>query len=69
MENNIKFTLIIEKLNQKIAELNIKISKDETNQLLKQELQTLLTDRNLLYKGTQSDLSNILQKYGDFTNE
>lgn len=69
MENNIKFTLIIEKLNQKIAELNIKISKDETNELLKKELETLLVDRDLLYKGAQNDLNSIIQKYGEFTNE
>lgn len=68
MENNVKFTLIIDKLNQKIAELNIKISKDTDNTLLKQELETLLSDRDLLYKGNANDLNSLIQKYGEMIN-
>ncbi len=68
MENNIKFTLIIDKLNQKIAELNIKISKDTNNILLKEELNSLLHDRDLLYKGNANDLNALIKKYGDIIN-
>ena len=48
MENSIKFTLIIDKLNRKISELNIKISKDFNNDELQKKLQSLLEDRDLL---------------------
>lgn len=68
MENNIKFTLIIDKLNQKIAQLNIRISKDSNNILLKEELNNLLNDRDLLYKGNTNDLNNLIKKYGDMIN-
>ncbi len=68
MDINIKFSLIIEKLNQKIAELNIKISEDEDNVLLKKELNTLLKDKELLYKGNSNEFKNILEKYGDMIN-
>ena len=57
MENSIKFTLIIDKLNRKISELNIKISKDFNN------------DRDLLYKGNVDDVKKIIEKYGDTFNE
>lgn len=69
MENNIKFALIIDKLNQKIAELNIKISKNSDNEFLKQELNKLLSDRDLLYNGNRDDLINIMNKYGEMINE
>ena len=48
-------------LNQKIAELNIKISEDEDNILLKEELNTLLKDKELLYKGNSNEFKNILE--------
>ena len=61
MENSIKFTLIIDKLNRKISELNIKISKDFNNDELE--------DRDLLYKGNVDDVKKIIEKYGDTFNE
>lgn len=69
MENNIKFTLIIDKLNRKISELNIKISKDFNNDKLQKQLQSLLEDRDLLYKGNVDDVKKIIEKYGDTFNE
>lgn len=69
MENNIKFTLIIDKLNRKISELNIKISKDFNNEELQKRLQSLLEDRDLLYKGNVNDVKKIIEKYGDTFNE
>lgn len=69
MENNIKFTLIIDKLNRKISELNIKISKDFNNDELQKQLQSLLEDRDLLYKGNVDDVKKIIEKYGDTFNE
>ena len=69
MDNNIKFTLIINILNQKISDLNIKISKDTNNNNLKQELDTLLKDRDLLYNGNITDVENLIKKYGDTINE
>jgi|GluameStandDraft_1065615.scaffolds.fasta_scaffold04080_6 predicted RNase H-like nuclease (RuvC/YqgF family) len=69
MENSIKFTLIIDKLNRKISELNIKISKDFNNDELQKKLQSLLEDRDLLYKGNVDDVKKIIEKYGDTFNE
>ena len=69
MENSIKFTLIIDKLNRKISELNIKISKDFNNDELQKKLQSLLEDRDLLYKGNDDDVKKIIEKYGDTFNE
>ncbi len=69
MENNIIFTLINEKLNRKIAKLNILISKDSNNSDLKEELQEILSDKQLLYKGTTEDLKKLKEKYGEFINE
>ena len=42
MENNIEFALAIDTLNKKIAELNIKIAKDLSNVVLKNELEILI---------------------------
>ncbi len=69
MENNILFTLINEKLNRKIAKLNILISKDSNNEILKRELQDVLADKQLLYKGATEDLEKLNEKYGEFINE
>ena len=69
MDNNIKFNLIIEKLNQKIAYLNIKISKDKNNLKLQKQLHDLLIDKEKIYKGTITDLENITLKYGETNNE
>lgn len=68
MENNIKFNLIIEKLNKKIANLNIKLSKDSNNIELQNELNTLLNDRNIIYSGNASDFEELIKKYGDLIN-
>lgn len=65
MNNSIKFTVIVDKLNRLIAELNIKISKNQENEELKSKLDELIYDRNLLYKGTLKDLENITAKYGE----
>lgn len=69
MNNNIKFTLIINKLNQKIAQLNIKISKDPNNVELKKKLNNLLIDKNRLYIGDTKDLEELSKKYGELKNE
>ncbi len=69
MENNIKFNLIIEKLNEKIANLNIELSKNSNNINLQNELHILLTDRDIIYKGSSSQLEELIKKYGDLINE
>lgn len=69
MNNSIKFTLIIDKLNYQIAMLNIKISKDPKNKELNEKLNNLLADREKLYTGTAEDLDNLTKKYGDLINE
>lgn len=69
MDNSIKFTLTIDKINKKISELNIKISKDSNNTNLQKELENLLEDRDILYKGNIEDLEKIIKKYGDNINE
>lgn len=69
MENNIKFTLMIETLNQKIADLNIRISKDSNNIELQQSLNDLLADKEKLYNGTLKDLEELTLKYGETYHE
>lgn len=65
MENNVKFALALDNLNKKIAELNIKISKDFSNQLLKDELSILLSDRETLLKEVDIEkIENLMNKYG-----
>lgn len=69
MENSIKFTLVADKLERRISKLNIKISKDSNNSELKTELEELLKDKNVLYKGNANDVKKIIEKYGDTFNE
>lgn len=69
MDNNIKFTLIVDKLDRKISELNIKLSKNPNDNILKKELNEILIDKNSLYKGTIDDIKKIIEKYGDTFNE
>lgn len=69
MENSIKFTLVVNILDRKIAKLNIKISENSNNIELKKELEELLNDRDLLYKGNINDVEKIIEKYGDAFNE
>lgn len=70
MENNIKFALALDNLTKRIAELNIKISKDFSNQLLKDELDNLLNDRNILLKDCDVEkIKEITEKYGSSKNE
>lgn len=65
MENNMKFSLAIDYLNKKIAELNIKISKDSENESLKNELSILVTDRDKLFKSSNiEELEKLVEKYG-----
>lgn len=69
MENNIEFALAIDTLNKKIAELNIKISKDLSNVVLKHELQRLLQDRDKLFKSVdKNELETLIKKYGSKDN-
>ena len=70
MENNIEFALAIDTLNNKIAELNIKISKDLNNPVLKNELEILLQDKEKLFKSLdKAELKNLIEKYGSKNNE
>lgn len=69
MDNNMKFTVIVDKLNRLITELNIKISKNPEDINLKNKLEELIEDKNILYKGNIKDLENIVAKYGDKINE
>ena len=69
MENNVKFALALDNLNKKIAELNIKISKDFSNQQLKDELSFLLNDRESLLKECNIEkLEILMNKYGSRKN-
>lgn len=69
MEINTKFSIIIDKLNKKISELNIKLSKDTENIELQNTLNTLLSDRDLLFKGNNEQLDALIKKYGELINE
>ncbi len=65
MENNIEFALAIDTLNKKIAELNIKISEDLSNETLKNELEILLSDKEKLFKSLdKNELEILIKKYG-----
>ena len=69
MENNIKFTIALDNFNKKITELNIKISKDLSNENLKNELSILLNDREKLLKESDIvEIEKILNKYGSSKN-
>ena len=48
MENSIKFTLVVDKLDRKISKLNIKISKDSNNVELQKELEELLDRKSVV---------------------
>ncbi len=63
-ENTAKFTLAIDKLNKKIAELNIKISKDFENEELKNTLHELLEDKLNIYKADSDEFIKLINKYG-----
>ena len=65
MNYNTKFSSALDKLNSKIAELNIKISKDSTNEELKHMLELLLKDRDIFYKGTLEQMELLIKKYGE----
>lgn len=69
MEINTKFSLIIDKLNKKISELNIKLSKDADNAKLQNELKNLLSDRDMFFKGNNQELESLIKKYGELINE
>lgn len=65
MENNVKFALALNTLTKRIAELNIKISKDSNNEILKNELSILLQDYDKLLKEQNlEELEIIMNKYG-----
>ena len=69
MENHIKFTIALDNLIAKITELNIKISKDLSNENLKNELSILLNDREKLLKESDIvEIEKILNKYGSSKN-
>ena len=69
MENHIKFTIALDNLNAKITELNKKISKDLSNENLKNELSILLNDREKLLKESDIvEIEKILNKYGSSKN-
>ena len=69
MENHIKFNIALDNLNAKITELNIKISKDLSNENLKNELSILLNDREKLLKESDIvEIEKILNKYGSSKN-
>ena len=69
MENSVKFALALDNLTKRIAELNIKISKDFSNQLLKDELAILLNDReDLLKECDMEKIEKLTNKYGSNKN-
>lgn len=69
MDNNMKFTLTVNKLEMKISELNIKILNDPNNLELKEELNEILNDKNCLYKGSTVEVKKIIEKYGENLND
>ena len=66
MENDVKFSVALENLDRKIAELNIKISKNFDNETLKIELSNLLKEHDLLLKETDKEIiESLINKYGN----
>ena len=64
MENNMKYTLVISKINEEIAKTNIELSKDKENLKLKDTLLTLLKDKEAVYSGSTKELKKLFEKYG-----
>ncbi len=65
--NNTNFTIIMDILNRKIADTNIKIitnDESEEKESFKSELSDLLNDREALYSCNLNDFTKILKKYG-----
>lgn len=70
MNDNTKFTILLDMLNRKIADINIILSKNPSNkEILNRELENLLKDRETLYNGSYEDFCEILGKYGDTIND
>lgn len=69
MDNNMKFTLTVNKLEMKISELNIKILNNPNNVQLKEELDEVLNDKSTLYKGSAVEVKKIIEKYGENLND
>ncbi len=69
MEDNLKFTIAVDNLDKKIAELNIKISKNPNNNVIIQELNGLLNDREKIFKGNAKDLKILIEKYASKKDE
>ena len=70
MTENTKFTILLDMLNRKIADLNIKIAKDDLNkENLEKQLNDMLKDREILYSGNHGDFINLLKKYGETIND
>ena len=69
MEINTTFSLIIDKLNKKITELNIILSKDANDIEAQNALDILLADRDMFFKGNSEELETLITKYGDLINE
>ncbi len=64
MDNNLKLTIVIDKLDKKIAELNIKLSKNEGNSDDINKLNQLLEEREKIFRGTSDELKALIEKYG-----
>lgn len=63
MDNNLNISLIIDKLDKKIADLNIKISKtNDENDIAK--LNELLKEKEIIFSGNEEDFKKIIKKYG-----
>ena len=70
MNENTKFTILLDMLNRRIADLNIRISRDDSNkECLEKQLDDMLKDREILYSGEHSDFVKILKKYGETFND
>ena len=64
MNENLKLNLAIDKIEKKIAELNIKITKNPEDIDSIKELNILLKNRNKIYTGNTEELKILINKYG-----
>ena len=63
MDNNLNISLIIDKLDKKIADLNILISKNNNNEDDIVKLNELLKEKELILSGNEEEFKKIINKY------
>ena len=69
MDDILRFTIAINNLDRRIAELNIEIAKDSNTSDYNRELELLLRDREKILSGSNQELRELIKKYGSKNDE